>query len=121
MSVTSTSITRLVGRPRRNRWTKDSNGVDMLVKDRDSTEGVVFDFTEDLESGNSLSSYVLTANGLTVSSDTQSGNTVQVIFSGTNGDFVLKGTDSAGFVLVKRLRVVGPRPVTHTNDYQYST
>ena len=108
----------------RNEWFRDKRGVWTTSKDKDAVDNYDIDFFEQLDSGETLSTVTVDANGVTVNTSTivsgiESTNTaVRLNISDTDGHVEVTVTTSGSRTLVRDVRfIAAPLPAAQ-KDYR---
>jgi len=97
-------------RIRRNPFFRNENGDVSTVKDPDDTVKHVFDFADDLPSGETVSSQATTSDGPTVASALATPKVTVTISGSGSGLITCVGTFSGGEIMTKTLRVYAEEP-----------
>jgi hypothetical protein len=97
----------LIPESRRAAQYRDRDGVITYPKAEDTVETYTIDWTEQIDSGDSIASSSWDVDGVTASGAGTSGTTVYVTISDTNGEITNTTTTTNGLVLWERLRFVG--------------
>lgn len=84
----------------------DIDGKLAVYKDEDAVETYTLDFTDVLDSGDTIASVAYKADGVTLNSSSNTTTTISMTVAKTGGDIQATVTTTAGAVLVRRLRFV---------------
>lgn len=95
-------------RPKRRPWFLNEDGEISFVNDPDATQSFVIDWSNELDSGETISSVAYTANGVTLGSTSNTTTTTTLPVTGTNGSVEVKVTTSASRVIVKDIWFYSP-------------
>lgn len=99
----------------------DGEGVVVWTKFKDEIDDYVWDLTDALASGESVSSVATDVSGVTLNTGTLSSPTYTMTVTGTNGTIRAKATLSTGRVLHGAFKWLDRHDGRVRNDYRYST
>lgn len=117
-------MTSLLLPKRRQQWFRDRNGIWTTTKHKDATEDYTIDYTDRLNSGETLSSITVTGNGVTVSSSAIAAGiggaslAISLTITDTDGHVKIEATTSDSRVLVNDLRFMGVPLADPESDYR---
>lgn len=109
---------------RRQQWFRDRNGIWTTTKHKDATETYSIDYTDRLNSGETISSITATGNGVTVTSSAVgtgiggASTAVDLTIDDSDGHVKLSVTTSDSRVLVNDLRFLGVPLADPESDYR---